>query len=510
MTPAERTTGPDAGRARRWAALAVLALAVLLVAVDATVLNLAVPQITADLRPSSTQLLWVLDVYALVLAGLLVSAGSLADRLGRRRVLLAGCTVFGVASVVAAFATSPEMLIAARVLLAVGGATIMPSTLALIRTIFTDARERTVAIGLWSAMAAGGAAVGPIIGGVVLERFWWGAVFLINVPVMLLLLVAGPLVLPEARAAATGRWDAAGAVASTAGLIALVYALKNGVEHGPAPDVLITAALAVVALVWFVRRQTRIPHPLVDVSLFRRRPFTGAVLGNLFAMLALSGLLLFVSQYLQLVLGHPPLAAGLRLLPLTAGALVGAPLTALLVARAGPRATIATGLGAGALGMLAFASALDQAYPVVAAALLLVGAGVGVAVTATSELIVTSAPVDRAGAAGSISETAYELGTGLGIAVLGTLLAGLYRGALPPAVAAGPARESLASAAREAGELPAADGVALFDAARAAFLDALQGTGLVSAALLGVAAGVVLALRDRAAAGAPAVPGPRR
>ena len=496
--------------ARRWAALAVLNLAVLLVAVDATVLNLAIPQITVALAPSGTELLWILDVYALVLAGLLVSAGSLADRLGRRRVLLVGCTVFGAASVLAAFATSPEMLIAARVLLAVGGATIMPSTLALIRTIFTDARRRTLAIGLWSAMAAGGAAVGPILGGVLLERFWWGSVFLINVPVMVLLLVAGPLVLPEARAAATGRWDAAGAAASIAGLIALVYALKNAAAYGAVPDVLVTAVVAVAALTWFVRRQTRTAHPLIDVSLFRRRPFTGAVLGNLFAMLALSGLLLFVSQYLQLVLGHPPLAAGMRLLPLTVGALLGAPLTARLVARAGPRATIATGLAAGALGMLGFASALNQAYPVVAGALLLVGTGVGVAVTATSELIVTSAPADRAGAASSISETAYELGTGLGVALLGTLLAGLYRGALPPEVAAGPGRESLASAAQAAAELPAADGAGVLDAARAAFLDALQGTGLVSAALLATAAALVLALRDRAPAGPAAVPGPAR
>jgi DHA2 family multidrug resistance protein-like MFS transporter len=481
-------------------ALATLNLAVLLVGIDATVLNLAVPQITAALQPSGTQVLWVLDVYSLVLAGLLVTAGTLADRLGRKRVLLAGCVLFGLASLVSAYAPTTEALIAARVLLAVGGATIMPSTLALIRTIFPDPRERTLAVGTWSAMAAAGAAVGPIVGGVLLEQFWWGSVFLLNIPVMLLLLVAGSLTLPEFRDPSPGAFDVPGALTSIVGLVALVYAIKKLAEDGVTGLVVAAAAVAALAIAAFVRRQLSARHPLVDVTLFRRRSFTGAVLGTVVALLALSGLLLFVSQYLQLVLGAGPLEAGLRMLPLTVGAIVGAPLTARLTAAVGQRATMTAGLLAAAAGMLGFGLALEQPYPVLAAALALLGAGVGIALTCASDAVLSAAPPERAGAASSISETAYELGTGLGIAVLGSVLSALYvSGFVVPAAVAqatGPdgagvadaARESLASAVAVAGQLPPAQAADLVAAAVGAFDSALRSTATASAALLTAAA----------------------
>ena len=475
---------------RRWTVLATLCLAVLLVAVDATVLNLAIPAITTDLDASATQMLWILDIYSLVLAGLLVSAGALSDRLGRRRVLLAGCALFGVASALAAFAPSAEALIAARVLMGIGGATIMPSTLAIIRSVFEVPRERTLAIGLWSAMAAAGAAVGPILGGVLLERFWWGSVFLVNVPILLVLLVVGAAVLPELRGTAAGRWDWPGAGASMVGLIALVLTIKELADEGLTATAAVAAATAALALWWFVRRQLRIAVPLLDVRMFRHRAFTGAVLGNLIALLALSGLLLFLSQHLQLVDDLSPLDAGLRLLPLTVGALVGAPLAATIVRRAGAGTAVSGGLALAAAGMVGFSLTLDAPFAALAVAMAALGAGVGLALTATSDAIVSAAPPEKAGSASSISETAYELGTGLGIAVLGSVLAALYTGGLP----AGLPGESLAET------LAAAPTAAAAAAATTAFDDALVRTATISAALLALAALITARmLRQRAA-----------
>ncbi|MEU8382232.1 MFS transporter, partial [Streptosporangium sp. NPDC048865] len=418
----------------------------LLVAVDATVLNLAIPAITTDLNAGATQMLWILDVYSLVLAGLLVSAGALSDRLGRRRVLLFGCALFGVASAAAAYAPSAEALIAARVLMGIGGATIMPSTLAIVRSVFEEPRERTLAIGLWSAMAAAGAAVGPILGGVLLERFWWGSVFLVNVPILLVLLVVGALVLPELRGTTAGRWDWPGAGASMVGLVALVLAIKEIAAEGLTATTVAAALTAALALSWFVRRQLRTTAPLLNVRMFRHRAFTGAVLGNLIALLALSGLLLFLSQHLQLVDDLSPLEAGVCLLPLTLGALIGAPLAAGAVRRAGAGVAVSGGLALAAVGMVGFSLTLDAPFAALAAAMAALGAGVGLALTATSDAIVSAAPPEKAGSASSISETAYELGTGLGIAVLGSVLAALYTAGLPAGLPGDSLAETLALA----------------------------------------------------------------
>ncbi|MFD4686193.1 MFS transporter, partial [Streptomyces sp. NPDC058461] len=316
------TTTEAVKRPGRWLALSVLVLAVLLVAVDATVLGLATPYISEDLEPTGTQLLWTGDVYSFVIAGLLVSMGSLGDRVGRKRILLVGATAFGALSVLNAYATTPEMLIAARALLGVAGATLMPATLALIRNLFHDPRERSLAVGIWGAAASAGTAVGPIVGGFLLEHFWWGSVFLINLPVMAVLVLVGIRTLPESRTPNPGPWDLASVVLSLVGMIAVVYAVKEAASHGVTPVTVGTAVLGAAALYGFVRRQLTLPKPLLDMRLFRNRGFSGAVLADLLTILGLSGLVFFLSQYLQLVQGRRPLEAGLAELPAAIGSVV--------------------------------------------------------------------------------------------------------------------------------------------------------------------------------------------
>ncbi|MFD8996904.1 MFS transporter, partial [Streptomyces abikoensis] len=323
-----RTAGPAPGaptpvetpRPGRWLALGVLVLAVLLVAVDATVLGLATPFLSEDLKPSGTQLLWIGDVYSFVIAGLLVSMGSLGDRVGRKKLLLTGAVAFGAVSVLNAYASSPEMMIAARALLGVAGATLMPSTLALIRNIFHDPKERSLAIGIWGAMASAGAAVGPVVGGFLLENFWWGSVFLINLPVMAVLVLVGAKLLPESKDPAPGPWDLPSVLLSMAGIVGLVYAIKEGATNGFAWPVALAACVGAVALVWFVRRQLTLPSPLLNMRLFHHRGFSGAVLADLLTVLGLSGMVFFLSQFLQLVQDRSPLEAGLAELPAAIGA----------------------------------------------------------------------------------------------------------------------------------------------------------------------------------------------
>lgn len=360
---------------QRWTGLAVLVLAVTLVAVDATVLSLAIPSISETLRPSGTQLLWIGDAYSFVLAGLLVSMGSLSDRIGRKKLLLAGSSAFGAASLLAAYAPSAGWLILARALLGVAGATIMPSTLSLIRSLFPDDRERATAIGIWGAAATAGAALGPVVGGVLLEHFWWGSVFLLNIPVLVLLLVLGAWLLPESKDPKPGRWDVLSVLLSLAGVIGVVYAIKEAAAHGVARwDVPVAAVLGAAALTVFVRRQLRLPAPLLDVRLFADRRFTGAVLASLTALIGLSGVVFVTSQYLQLVRGYEPLKAGLAELPAFAGAVVGGLLTARLARRTGARAALTLGLlamGIG-LGLIGWVHQ-DTTYLLLAAAFLIVG-----------------------------------------------------------------------------------------------------------------------------------------
>ncbi|BBG00331.1 MULTISPECIES: MFS transporter [Pseudonocardia] len=476
---------------RRWAALAVLSLAVLVLAVDNTVLYLAVPSLTADLAPTANEILWIGDVYSLALAGLLIVAGSLADRVGRKRLLLLGAAAFGAASLFAALSTSPTMLIAARLLLGVAAATLMPSTLSLIRTIFTDPAERTRAIAVWAAAASGGAAVGPLVGGALLEHFSWGAVFLINVPIMVLLIVFGAWLLPESRDPAPGPFDPVSALLSMTAIVPVVWAIKHTVSAGV--DVLGLAALLAGAVmgVVFVRRQRRLTVPLIDVSLFARPAFSGAVFAGFMAVFALIGTLFFFSQYLQLVRGFSPLQAGLGELPTTLSAVAVVAVVGWLSRRLGLGRAIATSLLLVSAGLAAVAVAEGfSSYLWLALALIPLGLGVGLAQTLTTDAVVSSVPPRRAGAASAISETALELGVAMGVAVLGSVVSLVYRGWLDLPADLSAEHRAAVTDSLAAGTHPLDPGSPVLDGARAAFTVAMQTTSLIAAAVT-LAAAVV-------------------
>ncbi|RSD20769.1 MFS transporter [Amycolatopsis eburnea] len=483
MTTTRAPIQPSLSPRRRWAALGVLVGAVLLLAIDGTVLYLAVPSLTRELAPSATEILWIGDIYSLALAGLLVTAGNLADRFGRKKVLLLGTAAFGAASVLAAFSPTAGVLVVARLLLGVAGATIMPSTLSLIRTLFADPRERTRAIAIWSAGSGGGIALGPLVGGTLLEHYWWGSVFLINVPVVVGFLIAGAVLLPESRDPDPGRFDLLSAALSMVAIVPLVYAVKHAVSEGIDAQVAVAAALGVVAGTLFVRRQRRAADPLIDVGLFRNGAFSGAVLANFVAVFALMGLLFFFSQYLQLVRGFSPLRAGLAEMPATLASIAVVAAVGVVVGRLGQGRAVAAGLAVAALG-LALVAVVEESprYWWLGLTLVPVGLGVGLALTLTVDSVLSAVPKDKAGSASAISETAYELGAALGIALLGSLVTVVYRAFLP-AGAPGEVRESLASAAAT---LDPASGLA--QAARDAFTGAMQVTSLAAAAVTAVAA----------------------
>ncbi|UOX92476.1 MFS transporter [Amycolatopsis sp. FBCC-B4732] len=477
--PIRQTLSPR----RRWAALGVLVGAVLLLAIDGTVLYLAVPSLTRELAPTATEILWIGDIYSLALAGLLVTAGNLADRFGRKKVLLLGTAAFGLASVLAAFSPTAGVLVLARLLLGVAGATIMPSTLSLIRTLFTDPRERTRAVAIWSAGSGGGIALGPLVGGTLLEHYWWGSVFLINVPVVVVFLIAGAFLLPESRDPNPGRFDLLSAALSMVAIVPLVYAVKHAVSEGLDAQAAVAAVLGVAAGVLFLRRQRRAADPLIDVGLFRNGAFSGAVLANFISVFALMGLLFFFSQYLQLVRGFSPLRAGLAEMPATLASIVVVGAVGVVVRRLGQGRAVAAGLAVAALGLTLVAVA-EQApqYWWLGLTLVPVGLGVGLALTLTVDSVLSAVPRDKAGSASAISETAYELGAALGIALLGSLVTVVYRAFLPTG-APGEVRESLASAVSALD--PASD---LAQAARDAFTGAMQVTSLAAAAVTAVAA----------------------
>jgi MFS transporter, DHA2 family, multidrug resistance protein len=491
----------------RWVSLSVLVLAVLLVAVDATVLFLAIPFISKSLDPSATQLLWIGDSYSFVLAGLLVSMGSLSDRIGRRRLLMIGTAAFGAASLLAAYAPGAGWLIAARALLGVAGATIMPSTLSLIRSLFPDDRERARAIGVWGAAATAGAAMGPLLGGLLLEHFWWGSVFLINIPIVVLLLLLGRHLLPESRDENAGAWDLPSVGLSLTGIIGVVYGVKEAaVGNALQPAVMAAALLGAACLVGFVRRQLRLPVPLLDVRLFRDRRFTAATLGALIALIGLAGVVFFLSQYFQLVRGYSPLQAGLADMPAFAGSVVGGLTAAYLARRCGHRLALAggllaMGLGLGALGWVH----ADTSYTLIAVTFLASGLAEGAVYALSTTMVLSAAPEEKSGAAGAVSETAYELGTALGIALVGSVLAAVYRAGLvlPTGVsgaAAAEARNSLGGAVEVAGTLPSATGQALAHSARQSFVHGMNLAAVLSGLLLvGAAALVWVLLRRRSA-----------
>jgi MFS transporter, DHA2 family, multidrug resistance protein len=467
---------------REWIGLAVIALPAVVYAMDLTVLTLALPAIGADLHPSSTELLWIVDIYGFLVAGFLITMGTLGDRIGRRRLLMIGAGAFGTASVVAAFASSPEMLIASRALLGVAGATLAPSTLSLIRSMFEDDQQRTVAIGIWITSFSTGAAIGPLVGGVLLESFHWGAVFLLAVPVMALLLAIGPRLLPEYKDPRPGRLDLTSAALSLVAVLAVIYGVKaqakDGVGLGSVGSIL--AGLAIGAA--FVDRQRRLSEPMLDLGLFRRRAFSLALGANTLAFAVVFGIEVFVAQYFQLVLGYSPLEAGLWSVPGAAAFVVGSQLTAPLAARIRPPVVMLGGMVVAIVGIAVLTQVGATTGPsLVVAGIVILSLGLAPLFTLAADLAVGSAPPERAGAAAGISETSSELGGALGLAILGTVGTAVYRDhtadALPagvPADATGTASDTLAGAVAVADRLPHTLAVDLLEPAREAFTQGFQ------------------------------------
>jgi DHA2 family multidrug resistance protein-like MFS transporter len=493
---------------RAWLGLAVLFLPTLLVAIDNTVLGFALPAISAALAPSATQQLWIVDVYPLVLAGLLVTMGTLGDRIGRRRTLLIGVAGFGAVSLAATFATDAAQLVAARALLGFFGAMLMPATLALLRTLFPDRTQRRLAVAIWATGFAAGAAVGPIVGGLLLAHFWWGAVFLVNVPLMLLILVLGAVLLPESRMARPGRLDPVGVLLSLLAMGPAVLAVKTVAHDGVTATAALALGVGIGSAVLFVRRaRARIAageEPLLDVTLFASPVLRLSALANATTMFALTGLLFFSAQYLLLVLDMNPIDAGLVLVPGFAMTMVAGLAASRLARRFPLRTLVPAGLLLAAAGFLV-ATQLDGSTGAVllAVAAVLVGAGIGLSETITNDAILTAAPPDRAGSAAAVSETAYEIGAVLGTAVLGSVLAAAYRGglAVPTSIApdyADAARETLGGAVGAAGRVPGVDGQALLASARTAFDAGVELTAAVGAGILVlVAATVVVGLSGK-------------
>ncbi|MEJ5914333.1 MFS transporter [Pseudokineococcus sp. 1T1Z-3] len=507
--PATRERPPALPRvaARQWAALAALVLPTVLVAADTTILSFALPTISTSLAPTATQLLWVVDVYPLVLAGLLVAMGSLGDRFGRRRMLLVGASGFGVLSVVAAYAPTAGALVAARAGLGFFGAMLMPSTLALLRTVFPQARQRRLAVAIWATGFSAGAALGPVLGGALLEHFWWGSVFLSAVPAVALLVLVGPRLLPESRADAPGPVDVVSVVLSLLAMVPLVYAVKAAVGSASWPVALAAAVLGAGSLVLFVRRQLRRADPLLDLSLFRLPVFSASVSANLMSIFAFAGLLFFTSQHLQLVVGLSPMTAALHLLPSMVATIASGLLAVRLARRWSLRVLVPAGLVTAALGYgLATQLGGGPEVALLVAATVCVGGGVGLAETLTNDAILSAAPAGRTGAASAVSETAYELGAVLGTAVLGSVLGAVYRSGLVVPAGASPegadaATQTLGGAVEVAGQLGEAEGAALLASARESFaagVDAAAALGGV--VVLAAAVMVALALRPRSRA----------
>ena len=467
---------------RDWIGLAVLALPCILYSMDLTVLNLAVPHLTQDLEPSSTQLLWIVDIYGFLIAGSLITMGTLGDRIGRRRLLLIGAGAFGIASVLAAFSTSASMLIVARALLGVAGATLAPSTLSLIRNMFLDPAQRTVAIGLWVTSYSVGGAIGPLVGGVMLEYFWWGSVFLIGVPVMVLLLILGPILLPEFRDPHAQRLDLLSAALSLVAVLAVIYGIKRIAEDDAGVRALLSVVIGIAVGMAFVRRQRLLSDPLIDLRLFRKPAFSAALATYTLGTFFIFGAFLFVGQYLQVALELSPLRAGLWTLPMMLSFIVGSMLTPLLARRFDAGLVMAAGLVLTAVGFgvtTQIGGALSLA--VIVAGSCLYSLGLAPVFTLATDLIVGTAPAERAGAASALSETSSEFGGALGIAILGSIGTAVYRTALvdvapagmPPAAVEN-ARSTVGGAAAAAARLPDHLGAALLEASRYALTEALQ------------------------------------
>lgn len=476
-----------------WAGLALLSLPTILLGMDITVLHLALPSLVADLGPSSTQTLWIMDIYGFMIAGFLITMGTLGDRIGRRRLLMIGAFAFAMASIAAAYSTSASMLIAARAALGVAGATLMPSTLALISNMFVNPHQRALAIGVWATMFALGMAIGPIVGGIFVERFGWGAAFLVALPVSMAVLLGAPYLLPEYRAPRTGKLDFPSVMISIIAILSLIYSIKQATKYGFAPEIIGPVVLGIVFMALFIGRQRNISSPLFDIRLFNNRAFRTALTVLLVGLIAVGGTMLLITQYLQLVAGMSPFEAGLWMGPPALAMVVSGITAPLLARRIRPAYVVSTALGFSVAGYLMLAGMENNAHAliVIIIGFSLVYLGLGTVAALGTDLVVGAAPAEKAGSASAMSETVQELGISLGIAILGSLSTGIYRSHMlnqVPDTLTGNIRMAVLDS------LPAASSVAdqvpddLLDLARNAFTSGFNAAALSSAFSIGVLA----------------------
>ncbi len=486
----------------RWITLITIIAAFLPVVVDMTILHIAVPSLTIALGANATEILWIIDIYPLLMAGLLIPMGTLGDRIGYRKMMLIGLSVFGIASVFAAFSPTAPALIAARALLAVGGSMIMPSVLALIRQTFEDENERAKALGIWTVIGSAGGAVGPLVGGILLEHFWWGSVFLVNVPLVLIVLPLNYILLPQTTNRRAVEWKIGHALILITGLIATIYAIKSSFK---ADNMIIlsilTFTVGIGLLAWFVRLQIRSANPMLDVTLFRNTAISAGILMAFVASGAMAGFELVLAQELQYVFGKTPLEAGIFMLPLVVAAAISGPIAGILVGKLGLRFIAVTGLMAAGIALGGIAITDIETHPLLTTILLTIfGFSIGTALLASSVAIMGGAPVERAGAAGSLESTGYELGAALGITFFGVMLGSAYHAAfsvtgIPPSNAAA---SSIGEAMVVAEAMGAAQGAAVIAGAKEAFGNAHTFVvGTASALILGLGLTIWFMLRTQ-------------
>jgi MFS transporter, DHA2 family, multidrug resistance protein len=485
---------------RRWLVLGVMCLSLLLIVMDNTIVNVALPTLQRDLDATTTQLQWVVDAYILVFAGLLLTMGSLGDRFGRRGALAIGLSVMGTASILSSFANSADQLIATRALMGVGGAMIMPATLSIITNVFTDRRERAQAIAIWSATAGAAVAIGPVTGGWLLEHFWWGSVFLVNVPVVVAALVLGQLFVPTSRDPSAPPIDVPGALLSIAGLVVLVWAIIEGPGGWTDPEILGAFALSAVLLGTFVLWERRVRFPMLDMSFFRNPRFSAASGAIMLTFFAMFGSLFLLTQFLQSILGYTPLEAGIRLLPMAGVMLVISPLSAKVVERIGSKIVVATGLSVGAVGLiLASRLTAGASYPEVLASLVVLAAGLALVMPPATESIMGSLPLAKAGVGSAVNDTTRQVGGALGVAVLGSVMSSTYGPRVSDAVSGLPVsseqataiHDQIGAALRAASEIGGEPGRMLADAASSGFADGMSTAFIIGAAALALGAVIV-------------------
>jgi MFS transporter, DHA2 family, multidrug resistance protein len=485
---------------RRWVVLGVMCLSLLLIVMDNTIVNVALPTLQRELGASTSQLQWVVDAYILVFAGLLLTMGSLGDRFGRRGALAIGLAVMGIGSIASSFADSANHLIATRALMGVGAALIMPATLSIITNVFTDRRERAQAIAIWAATAGVAVAIGPVTGGWLLEHFWWGSVFLVNVPVVIVALVLGQLFVPTSRDPAAPPIDVRGALLSITGLVALVWAIIEGPNGWTDPTVLGAFGVAAVLLAAFVAWERHTPTPMLDINFFRNARFSAASGALMLTFFAMFGSLFLLTQFLQSVLGYTALQTGVRLLPMAVVQMVVAPLSARIVERVGSKVVVATGLTVGAVGLL-IASRLTAgaSYPQVLLSLVVLAVGLALVMPPATESIMGSLPPAKAGVGSAVNDTTREIGGALGVAVLGSVMSSTYRPRVSDAISGFPIptaqahaiTDQVGAAIQAAQTLGGAPGRALADVASKGFADGMSIAFVIGAAALALGALIV-------------------